>query len=237
MIRLAFLINELSITNELTLFCHDVFLANEIDYEIIIFSSPANAIKYSGEKIDLLLCQNVYNDICLANIYNGLNSNSNINSVIFMSCKCGSTNEDVSNNSKSPTCFPLKSVKMIIENMAFDYNKIDVINLTVGKSEFHLLPSKICFVKGDGNYSTIHYVNDKLVLTCNLKKLANSFKDSSIIRIHKSYYANLLHVAKMNTDSLILNTGIMLPIGRTISKTCNELFKRFSSEVNLLGGS
>ena len=94
-------------------------------------------------------------------------------------------------------------------------NKKITIN-TDGKLIF-LEPEEILFIVSDGNYSTIHTIdNKKIVVTKKLKEVNTLLPDELFFRIHNSYVINLKKVKEFfKTDGyVVLENNHKIPVSR-----------------------
>lgn len=89
-------------------------------------------------------------------------------------------------------------------------------------------PTKVLYLTGDVNYSTLHLVNGERILSSRTLKWYNS-RWPDFIRIHKGYLVNPQHIRNCVQLSpivayLIMRNGVSLSIGR----------RRIVEVVNLL---
>lgn len=92
----------------------------------------------------------------------------------------------------------------------------------------------IKFIQAEGDYTLLY--NTK----CDIPELVNKtmkywekkLEGSSIIRIHKSYFANLAHVRKMRSMELIMDDEVLrIPVGRTYRDKVRENYQIYQMEL------
>ena len=86
---------------------------------------------------------------------------------------------------------------------------------TDGKMIF-LDPKEILFIVSDGNYSTIHTLNKKFLITKKLKEINAQLPKEEFFRIHNSYIINLKKVKEFfkSDGYIILENNHKIPVSR-----------------------
>ena len=106
-----------------------------------------------------------------------------------------------------------------IEKVLLNFNeKINSKKITLntdGKLIF-VDPKEILFIVSEGNYSTIHSSDKKIVITKKLKELDSILPKEEFFRIHNSYIINLKKVTEfLKSDGyVILENNHKIPVSR-----------------------
>ena len=106
-----------------------------------------------------------------------------------------------------------------IEQVLLNFNeKINSKKITLntdGKLIF-VDPKEILFIVSEGNYSTIHSSDKKIVITKKLKELDSILPKEEFFRIHNSYIINLKKVTEfLKSDGyVILENNHKIPVSR-----------------------
>lgn len=106
-----------------------------------------------------------------------------------------------------------------IEQVLLNFNeKINSKKITLntdGKLIF-VDPKEILFIVSEGNYSTIHTSDKKIVITKKLKELDSRLPKEEFFRIHNSYIINLKKVTEfLKSDGyVILENNHKIPVSR-----------------------
>ncbi len=107
-----------------------------------------------------------------------------------------------------------------VEKVLLNFNKnLSAKKITIntdGKLIF-LEPEEIVFIESDGNYSTIHTIeNKKIVVTKKLKEVNSLLPNELFFRIHNSYVINLKKVKEFyKTDGyVVLENNHKIPVSR-----------------------
>lgn len=80
---------------------------------------------------------------------------------------------------------------------------------------------QICWIKGEGNYSILHTVDQKYVLKRSLRKLALDLTDR-FIQVQKAYIINIQYIERI-LDSTVQINQQAIPIGRAYKKNLLNL--------------
>jgi two-component system, LytTR family, response regulator LytT len=82
----------------------------------------------------------------------------------------------------------------------------------------------ILWFESDKNYVEVKTAQRKYVIRTTLKKLLEALPQNQFVRCHKKYVANIAHVQRFNTSSLIISS-FELPISRTEKEGVLRLLK------------
>jgi len=85
----------------------------------------------------------------------------------------------------------------------------------------------IYYLAAEGNYTILHEKSNVTLLGENLKQWQQKTEDVSLVRIHKSYLINMLHVKKWEAAKVTLESGTTLPIGRQYAKEAKGTYSSF----------
>lgn len=94
-----------------------------------------------------------------------------------------------------------------------------------GTLRLSVLLNDLLYLEAADNYVTIHYLDrgkvQKFMVRNSMKAYEEQFKDSSIIRCHRSYMANLerVRIIRKEKDGLHLELGTEPPVSLLVSKT------------------
>ncbi len=85
---------------------------------------------------------------------------------------------------------------------------------------------------------TIHYSGaEMLKFYSSMEQLEEKLQKKGFVRIHRSYIVNLTYISRFQQNSLILKTGIELPIGITYMERVRNAFSDYISSSNIHGYS
>ncbi|CAL2075025.1 LytTR family transcriptional regulator [Tenacibaculum dicentrarchi] len=109
-----------------------------------------------------------------------------------------------------------EKIEQILSNFNKKFNKRKITINTDGKLIF-LKQSEIVFVESDGNYCTIHAINNrKIVVTKKLKEINSLLPEEHFFRIHNSFIINLNKLKQfIKSDGyVILEDNHRIPVSR-----------------------
>ena len=93
-----------------------------------------------------------------------------------------------------------------------------------GRALVKLFHENIVWLEADGNYTTIHLINNKRhVIRTTLAEMEEQLPSDNFIRIHKSYVVNKKHVTEVRANNVIIDQK-ELAIGRTFQQNLVNVF-------------
>ncbi len=117
----------------------------------------------------------------------------------------------------------------LLEAIKGQLNKANKLALPVQDGVEFIDPNDIICVRGDSNYSTIHFTDGKKTMVSKtLKILEEELLPAEFIRIHKSHIININKLKKyVKTDGgyVIMNDGQKLVVSRYRKQVLNEIFR------------
>ena len=93
-----------------------------------------------------------------------------------------------------------------------------------GRALVKLFHDNIVWLEADGNYTTIHLINNKRhVIRTTLTEMEEQLPSDYFIRIHKSYVVNKKHITEVRANNVIIDQK-ELAIGRTFQQNLVNVF-------------
>lgn len=121
------------------------------------------------------------------------------------------------------------SVDRLLTALSKTQQEYQKIPFSVQSGIEFILPDEIIYVKGENNYSVLHFVSGKkLMVSKTLLSVENTLAEYSFLRIHKSYLLNLRHIVryvKSDGGYIEVRGGDKLSVSRSKRATINELFQ------------
>lgn len=82
-----------------------------------------------------------------------------------------------------------------------------------------IAPNTILYIEASRSYCEVHLTGGtSMVVAVPLSEIVSQLSDDNFIRIHRSFSVNLLHIDSFIGNTLVLETGAALPIGREYRK-------------------
>jgi len=89
-------------------------------------------------------------------------------------------------------------------------------------------PEAVVYLEAERNYCTIHFVKGgSLLVSVPLSNMSVHFLKNGFMRIHRSYIINIECLNCICGNTVILNNGVELPVGKDYRR---EMFKSFEIE-------
>ena len=90
-----------------------------------------------------------------------------------------------------------------------------------------LSQSDILYFEGQANYLAIHTLSDEYKMRSTMAGVEKELEDSDFLRIHKGFLVNLEHIRVLKTEELELDSGTVLPIGKSYSEAAKKSILKY----------
>ncbi len=97
----------------------------------------------------------------------------------------------------------------------------DVIYIKEGHDQTKVKLHNILYLEGLKDYTKIVTADKKYFVLTSIGNLLKENHFQNFIRIHRSYAVQKMYVEKKQSNELLLNNGILLPIGRSYKDSLN----------------
>lgn len=84
----------------------------------------------------------------------------------------------------------------------------------------------IKYVESYKHYIHIHAISGEYIERKNIRDFVNEMAEDNFIQIHKSYVVNLKAVEVIEVNSLRLNDGSILPVGKNFREQLIKIFSK-----------
>jgi two-component system LytT family response regulator len=97
-----------------------------------------------------------------------------------------------------------------LEKKILSPKELDYITIKISSKHYRYEIDDIILISSEGNYSTIHFKNEKnIVITKNLKKMEEEFFNTlPFFRIHQSNIININHIKSFCTQEIELSNNL-----------------------------
>jgi DNA-binding LytR/AlgR family response regulator len=99
----------------------------------------------------------------------------------------------------------------------------DVIYIKTGHEQVKIKLHEIVYLEALKNYTILVTEHKRHCVLSNLGELLQEEKFNSFIRIHKSFAVQKQYIEKKNSHEILLNNGVLIPIGRSYKETIANL--------------
>lgn len=205
-------------------YCDRYFSEFPMEHRYVQFNSGEEVLSFSDDKIDLLFLDIEMGGMSGVDVMNMLRDNDNVWRVVF-----------VTNHPESqPDTIGLKALtfvtKPVSERIVFrcletaiSENSENVSLSFKGLNGSLVIPvDGIISVSAEGHYVRIWTKTGSILACESLKDCLRKFKNTPIIRVHRSHIINLNHVNKWGNNVIRLSNGQEIPVGRSYIKSSRE---------------
>lgn len=107
----------------------------------------------------------------------------------------------------------------------YSSNLIDYLFVRNNEGFKKVATRTISYMEASGSYCQLHLIDDSImIVSIPLSRVIEHLRSNSFIRIHRSFIINLVHVYSFVGNTLVMEGGTRLPIGREYRKTVIENF-------------
>jgi len=83
--------------------------------------------------------------------------------------------------------------------------------------------STVSYIQGLKDYSVIYTEEGKIIVKGSLKTVEELFPEKHFLRIHKSYLVTNSKIKQVESNKVVLNNGVIVPVGRSYKHLLNLL--------------
>lgn len=209
--------------------CECYFSEYVQEHEYVEFNSGEEVLEYNGNKLHLLFLDVEMDGINGIEVMKCVENAEWIWRIVFISSHDDAVWKSFSIKTLEFARKPIEyfQIKKWLE-IAIRENKENIVFEFVSDNGLiHINIEDIYYLKAEGNYTELYGKNFKTLINNNLKKWQMAMENLSVIRIHKSYIINLSHIRKWNSESVMLDNGDIIPIGRKFSKIAKDAYNTF----------
>lgn len=87
----------------------------------------------------------------------------------------------------------------------------------------YIKTADIIFVESYGRKLVLHLKSENIQTNKKISEIADILKQYDFIQCHKSYIVNVLYVSQINTNTILLNDGSVIPVGRMYKETIRKI--------------
>lgn len=223
--------------------CETFFENFKMDYEYVIFYSGEEVLDYCRDnrnkekRIDLLFLDIEMGQISGIELKDKILKENNVWRIVFASSHLESMHLAFGLKTMGFLVKPVKEeihkwIKVVVED------KQEEVLIEIPKckksDEKYVLLEDIAYIKANGNYSEIYRYDKKdepTLVVCKLKKLEKEWKNTPLVRVHKSYMINLMNVINITEKVLLKEMDEGIVIGRAYSDFVNKKYNEYVKQV------
>lgn len=113
--------------------------------------------------------------------------------------------------------------RFLTEILRVNREYVPVKMLVRSKGELYVLEvDKINYIEAFGRIAVIHYIQDTIETYATLEEIEERLMDLGFFRVHRSFLVSVNKIKKFSRESLALENGEELPVGKTYYKKVKE---------------
>lgn len=216
-------------------FCSAFLDPQQQEYEFVEFASGEEVLAYTGEKIHLLFLDIEMPGMDGLKVLEKVRRNDRIWRIVFITSHKELKWETVDLKTLAFLEKPLDrvGVETCLRTVIRENRENINISFRSLKGPDCIRLDRIVYILARGNYVEIGSEKEEIPGYDSIKVIEEQTKDTTMIRTHKSYLANLQYVEKINGASLQMTNGAVVPIGRKYLSSVREAYISFIKNVTI----
>ncbi len=207
--------------------CDQYFIDRKMKYKPIMFQSGEDVLAYEADCLMLLFLDIVLDGINGIDVMHRLIHSERIWRILFVSCHDEFMIETFGPKTlgycAKPVQYKVVCKWLDIALEEYDCNKVIWFNKTDA-----VAVDDIIYIQADSHYIHVITVGGTKVFVMDIRESERLLKDTTVIRIHKSYMANMVYISTLTAKFVKLHeSGIKLPVGRSYTGAVREKYKAY----------
>ncbi|MDE6024143.1 MAG: LytTR family DNA-binding domain-containing protein [Lachnospiraceae bacterium] len=211
--------------------CDKYFASRKIEYRAVMFQSGEEVLAYEEESLMLLFLDIELGGITGIDVMHHMLHSDRIWRILFVSCHDEYMIETFGLKTLG-YCSKPAQYKIICKwlDVALEENDCNSIIQFERNSAMHV--ADIVYIQADSHYIRVHTVSDTYIFVMDICEAEKLLKDTSVVRIHKSYMVNMVYISDLKAKLVKLHeNGIELPVGRHYTKDVRLKYKSYLYET------
>lgn len=220
--------------NQIRVLCESYFAETTQLYEIIEFASGEEVLAYPNSEKNKGMLHVLFLDIEMRET-NGLEVLRQVEAadwiwrIVFVSSHEEFVWETFSIKTLGFVRKPIEyeAIKKWLGVALRENRENTILEYTVGMQKAYKTLEQIYYFEASANYTYLHAMEEKVLISNNLRQWQKQVEDMPFVRIHKSYLINMLQVQKWENGKVTLCNGESLAVGRQFAKEAKERYLAF----------
>lgn len=214
-------------------FCCESYLENICDtYQFIIMHSGQEVLQYQGDKMDLLFLDIELDGVDGISVMQKILYRNNVWRIVFVSSHEELVWDTFSVKTLGFERKPVKEEKIgkYIQCALSELKKDIVIPFKKSDEDTYIKLSEIYYIEGRASYIEVFGKDRNIFVTGKIGDWEEKLKDTTIIRIHKSYLVNLQYARYEGQRIKVSEAEIEIPVGRKYKNMVQEQYTQYAME-------
>lgn len=216
-------------------FCSQYLVTCNQKHQFVEFSSGEEVLSYPGDKIHLLFLDIEMAGMTGLEVLEKVRRNDRIWRIVFVTSHKESKWDTIDLKTLAFLEKPIDriGVEMCLRTVIRENRENIDISFKTVRGEYFMKLDEIIFIRAQGNYVNLCLREGELMGYDSIKTLEGQIQGTTMLRVHKSYLANLQYVKKINRDELQMTNGLHVPLGRKYYPSVKEAYHAFLKNVTL----
>lgn len=206
------------------------------DYEVIEFDNGRSLLEYcqnvDSGRIDLLILDIEMPRMDGIEIKEKLLYNDKVFRMLFVTSHEEYMGEAFGIKVINFLTKPVQKERLMRNIKTVQKELLENVQLPLEGLEAPVYLEQVEYIQSENNYTFVwlHRQKKRLLSTMKLKEVEKRLENLPIIRVHKSYMVNLMHVSAVGKYITFKDSTTHIPVGRTYVEQVKEAYKALRSE-------
>lgn len=220
---------------QIKVLCSYYLDAQKQEYRFVEFASGEEVLAYQGDRIHLLFLDIEMPGTDGLEVLTEVRRNDQIWRIVFVTSHKELKWETVDLKTLAFLEKPLAriGVETCLKTVIRENRENINISYKTLKGTGYIRLDQIVCIQAKGNYVSICTEKEEIPGYDSIKVMEEQTKDTTMIRTHKSYLANLQYVDRVNGVAMQMTNGSSVPIGRKYYQGVKEAYFTFIKNVTI----
>ncbi|MBP5669704.1 MAG: response regulator transcription factor [Lachnospiraceae bacterium] len=215
--------------------CDQYFEAFPKEHEYIEFSSGEEVLSYQGERLLLLFLDIEMGETSGLSVLEQLRDSDQVWRIAFASSHKEQRFDTIDMKTLAFLEKPIQyaGVEKCLNIAIREQEKNSLVTFTKLEGRASVELGDIVYIQAEKHYVNVFVKREGFVGYDSIKDCEKQLQGTTMIRIHKSYLVNMVHIRKFGSGEVLMTDGSRLPIGRKYSLTVKEQYQNFVKSVTV----
>jgi len=235
MINIGICDDDLRWRRKIKTYCENIMNRMQQSFTILEFSSGEEVLEYNGDIIHLLFLDIEMQGLSGLEVMEKTRRNPHFWRIAFVSSHTHYRWDTTSLKTLAFLEKPIEEkaitscLKAVVRETEANIN----IPIHTNDGEKRFFVEDIVYVRAQKNYVNVHLKDSDIVGYDSIKKLEDLFRETTMVRIHRSYMINLQFLKDITWTEATMSDGSKIPVGRMYYQTTRDAFFSYLADMTV----
>jgi len=235
MINIGICDDDLRWRRKVRAYCENIMNMMKQSFMIFEFSSGEEVLKYEGDIIHLLFLDIEMQGLSGLEVMEKTRRNSHFWRIVFVSSHTHYRWDTTSLKTLAFLEKPIeeKAITSCLKAVVKEFEANISVSIHTNDGERKFAIEDIIYIRAQKNYVNVHLKGSDIVGYDSIKKLEEMFKDTTVVRIHRSYLINLQFLKDITWTEATMSDGSAIPVGRMYYQMTRDAFFTYLADMTV----